>query len=191
MVLQMQSYGPPKLKLHAWLKKCHFVNFSERAGMAMFCQYRPQESLAGFQRFLLFWVPIQQCWNAKLERALSFLVQSVNTYNSVVITWLHASLQIENFKNDLVNFTILFFQAPPSASAAPNSQEILVNNHHNKKAELNSSSSFDSNNVTCYRFGSVGQDTLLCLWDLTEDILKQVSDIKAQYLSFFYRHLES
>jgi len=65
-------------------------------------------------------------------------------------------------------------QAPPSASAAsPNSQEILVNNHHNKKAELNSSSSFDSNNVTCYRFGSVGQDTLLCLWDLTEDILKQ------------------
>jgi len=38
---------------------------------------------------------------------------------------------------------------------------------------LNSSSSFDSNNVTCYRFGSVGQDTLLCLWDLTEDILKQ------------------
>ena len=27
-------------------------------------------------------------------------------------------------------------------------------------------------NVTCYRFGSVGQDTLICLWDLTEDCLK-------------------
>ena len=46
---------------------------------------------------------------------------------------------------------------------------ILVN-HHNPK--INHSSSFDSN-VTCYRLGSVGQDTLICLWDLTEDILKQ------------------
>lgn len=31
----------------------------------------------------------------------------------------------------------------------------------------------DATNVTCYRFGSVGQDTLICLWDITEDILKQ------------------
>ena len=31
----------------------------------------------------------------------------------------------------------------------------------------------DASNVTCYRFGSVGQDTLICLWDITEDILKQ------------------
>uniref|UniRef100_T1IPY7 Uncharacterized protein n=1 Tax=Strigamia maritima TaxID=126957 RepID=T1IPY7_STRMM len=28
-------------------------------------------------------------------------------------------------------------------------------------------------NITSYRFGSVGQDTQLCLWDLTEDVLKQ------------------
>lgn len=28
-------------------------------------------------------------------------------------------------------------------------------------------------NFTSYRFGSVGQDTILCLWDLTEDVLKQ------------------
>lgn len=49
----------------------------------------------------------------------------------------------------------------------------LVNNHNHHHPKLKSnSSSFDSN-VTCYRFGSVGQDTLLCLWDLTEDILKQ------------------
>lgn len=29
--------------------------------------------------------------------------------------------------------------------------------------------------IASYRFGSVGQDTRLCLWDLTEDILKQAS----------------
>ena len=27
--------------------------------------------------------------------------------------------------------------------------------------------------IVCYRFGSVSQDTQLCLWDLTEDILRQ------------------
>jgi len=27
--------------------------------------------------------------------------------------------------------------------------------------------------ITTYRFGSIGQDTMLCLWDLTEDIIKQ------------------
>ena len=35
------------------------------------------------------------------------------------------------------------------------------------------SNSDKSHVVTSYRFGSVGQDTLICLWDLTEDILKQ------------------
>ncbi|KAI0223358.1 WD repeat-containing protein 20, partial [Lamellibrachia satsuma] len=38
-----------------------------------------------------------------------------------------------------------------------------------------SSRSIDSkglNMITSYRFGSVGQDTMLCLWDLTEDILR-------------------
>ncbi len=37
--------------------------------------------------------------------------------------------------------------------------------------------------VTCYRFGSVGEDTHLCLWDMTEDMLKKSyaasSDAKA------------
>lgn len=38
-----------------------------------------------------------------------------------------------------------------------------------------SKSSNDSriNQMVTYRFGSVGQDTLLCLWDITEDILRQ------------------
>jgi hypothetical protein len=27
--------------------------------------------------------------------------------------------------------------------------------------------------VTCYRFGSVGEDTHICLWDMTEDMLKK------------------
>lgn len=31
----------------------------------------------------------------------------------------------------------------------------------------------DSKPIVSYRFGSVGQDTVLCLWDLTEDILRQ------------------
>lgn len=26
---------------------------------------------------------------------------------------------------------------------------------------------------TCYRLGSVGQDTQLCLWDITDDVLRQ------------------
>ena len=30
-----------------------------------------------------------------------------------------------------------------------------------------------SHNITSYRFGSVGQDTHICLWDLTDDVLKQ------------------
>ncbi|XP_054708170.1 WD repeat-containing protein 20-like [Uloborus diversus] len=37
----------------------------------------------------------------------------------------------------------------------------------------NSLSGSRSLNITSYRFGSVGQDTQLCLWDLTEDVLKQ------------------
>ncbi|XP_067680675.1 WD repeat-containing protein 20-like [Haliotis asinina] len=37
------------------------------------------------------------------------------------------------------------------------------------------SNSTEGKNVTftSYRFGSVGQDTMLCLWDLTEDIVRQ------------------
>ena len=37
-----------------------------------------------------------------------------------------------------------------------------------------------SSAVTCYRFGSVGQDTLICLWDLTEDVLKKSCQSQSQ-----------
>ena len=37
-----------------------------------------------------------------------------------------------------------------------------------------------SSAVTCYRFGSVGQDTLICLWDLTEDVLKQSPVVRSR-----------
>ena len=56
----------------------------------------------------------------------------------------------------------------PSLAAAG---EMIVNNNHNASSSIKDSSNAD--NVTCYRFGSVGQDTLICLWDLTEDVLKQ------------------
>lgn len=36
-----------------------------------------------------------------------------------------------------------------------------------------SSTAAANGNVTSYRFGSVGQDTQLCLWDLTDDVLRQ------------------
>lgn len=35
------------------------------------------------------------------------------------------------------------------------------------------SSPGSSSCITTYRFGSIGQDTMMCLWDLTEDIVKQ------------------
>ena len=45
----------------------------------------------------------------------------------------------------------------------------------NQASNRNSSGSdFNRMNAaTCYRLGSVGQDTQLCLWDITEDVLRQ------------------
>ena len=36
-------------------------------------------------------------------------------------------------------------------------------------------SSSQQQHVTCYRFGSVGEDTHICLWDMTEDMLRKAS----------------
>ena len=64
--------------LHAWVKKCHFGNFSEKAGMAVPCQCGPQKCILAFEKLFLFWVPmnIQKDWKAKLESAYSFMLQN-------------------------------------------------------------------------------------------------------------------
>lgn len=61
----------------------------------------------------------------------------------------------------------------------------INSDHHNFVNQFSNSkvSTTDSNNVTCYRFGSVGQDTLICLWDLTEDVLKQSRTMTASSLA--------
>src|SRR5690606_39020919 len=35
-------------------------------------------------------------------------------------------------------------------------------------------------NITSYRIGSVGQDTQICLWDLTDDVIRQAKVIKSR-----------
>ena len=77
IALQMKSFGPKKFKFHPRVKKCHFGNFSEWAGMAVPCQVGPQESLTGIEKLFLSWVPInvQKDWKAKLESAYSFMLK--------------------------------------------------------------------------------------------------------------------
>ena len=55
-----------------------FDSFSDSAGMAMHCQFGPQESLTGFQKLFLHRLPVSsyQCWKAKLEQTHFFKVQS-------------------------------------------------------------------------------------------------------------------
>lgn len=38
--------------------------------------------------------------------------------------------------------------------------------------------------ATCYRLGSVGQDTQICLWDITEDVLRHTLDIRQRLSSY-------
>ncbi|MCL4139047.1 UNVERIFIED_CONTAM: hypothetical protein GTU68_013491, partial [Idotea baltica] len=63
-------------------------------------------------------------------------------------------------------------------------QNSLKSEMRNGKTSVNSNSTNNSNRnslssdglvmpVTSYRLGSVGQDTLLCLWDLKDDVLRQ------------------
>lgn len=47
-----------------------------------------------------------------------------------------------------------------------------TNTHDTRKQTQVSNSSSANSVITCYRFGSIGHDTMLCLWDLTEDIIK-------------------
>lgn len=56
-------------------------------------------------------------------------------------------------------------------SSGTSKHETVVNG--NIQSNRNSLEYQSSSNITTYRFGSVGQDTMLCLWDITEDIIKQ------------------
>ena len=40
-------------ELHAWVKKCHFGKFSERAEMSS-----PQNVVVGIEKLILIWVPM-------------------------------------------------------------------------------------------------------------------------------------
>lgn len=60
------------------------------------------------------------------------------------------------------------FHAPPRHDETVSTRDV-------SRVSIRSNTSVTSHpeQVTNYRFGSVGQDTQLCLWDLTEDILSQ------------------
>ena len=110
-----------KFKLQAGVKMCHLGIFSERAGMVVTCQYDPQESLAGFQKFFLFWLPMnsQQCQKAKIEMDLSFRVQSGKKtsvrrqcyilYQKIVLySLLHVQEVLAGQKEDLIYVAMAF-----------------------------------------------------------------------------------
>ena len=80
-------------EFHAWVKKCHFGNFSERAGMAMPCQFGPQKLIIAFEKFFLFWMPmnIQKDWKTKLESAYSFMLKF-----SKITVWIQTRRSLVN-----------------------------------------------------------------------------------------------
>ena len=73
----MKAFGPKKFKFQAGVKECHFGNFLEWARMAMPCQCGPQKCIIAFEKFFLFWVPmnILKDWKAKLESAYPFMLK--------------------------------------------------------------------------------------------------------------------
>ncbi|CAG2235229.1 Dystrophia myotonica WD repeat-containing protein,WD repeat-containing protein 20 [Mytilus edulis] len=54
-----------------------------------------------------------------------------------------------------------------------NHENVVNGSLQSNRNSLECPSTSSSSNITTYRFGSVGQDTMLCLWDITEDIIKQ------------------
>ncbi|XP_060568134.1 WD repeat-containing protein 20-like [Ruditapes philippinarum] len=58
-----------------------------------------------------------------------------------------------------------------SNSTFPNGIYPHANANHDSKKHTQLSNNANSH-ITSYRFGSIGHDTMLCLWDLTEDIIK-------------------
>ena len=65
---------------------------------------------------------------------------------------------------------------PNCTLSSGNSERNSVTRNLGSQASNRNSSGSDFNRMnaaTCYRLGSVGQDTQLCLWDITEDVLRQ------------------
>lgn len=68
---------------------------------------------------------------------------------------------------------------PPQEPSKTSPTSPLMSVDDPQSPSVNPAKSNSSSAVTCYRFGSVGQDTLICLWDLTEDFLKK-STVKSR-----------
>ncbi|XP_061173115.1 WD repeat-containing protein 20-like isoform X1 [Saccostrea echinata] len=81
---------------------------------------------------------------------------------------------INSDSSDLLNGTKL---EDIKATVANGSQS----NHQRNSAELSQNSvQSQGSSITTYRFGSVGQDTMLCLWDLTEDVIRQAVNTRTR-----------
>merc|ERR1719295_1788820 len=59
-----------------------------------------------------------------------------------------------------------------SGGQAQRSSSSSVRRKMSASSRRSSSFNISQEKVTCYRFGSVGQDTNLCLWDITEETLR-------------------
>jgi hypothetical protein len=52
--LKRSNLAQKFFELHAWVKKCHFGNFSERPGMALLCYCGPQKCIIAFEKLFCF-----------------------------------------------------------------------------------------------------------------------------------------
>ena len=64
-------------------------------------------------------------------------------------------------------------EGPSGGGSGPSDILVSSSNNMTTTSVKSGNGAGSDSNVTCYRFGSVGQDTMLCFWDLTEDVLKQ------------------
>lgn len=71
-------------------------------------------------------------------------------------------------EEDFANHTAKSNHVPPPAQ-----DSVRASTRSNASKTSKASGDCKGPALTTYRFGSVGQDTVLCLWDLTEDILRQ------------------
>lgn len=79
--------------------------------------------------------------------------------------------------NNSSSSSVPIANSPPSTTAVHTcSLNFPRHSRHSRATDsmrLSISESCNTRVPVCYRIGSVGQDTQLCLWDLTEDVIKQ------------------